>query len=317
MSAMASPPVRVSELPEELVEVSSWRGFFHVGRTWLAILLVVAVCGRQGSVLAALVGIVLISGLQNSLLVLWHHSTHRNLHPSARLNDAVARWLLISPMGQPFGIMHRAHLTHHAHLGELEDPDRWYYDLDLHGRRRGWVLVSWLVVNSLGGLLVPQIRKAWTGRRDAHADPGTERAARDRRDRLAVLVSQALLFLLFFAIGGSPWAYVVFWAVPVVTLGGGLNCLRTALEHADANRPPHLNYSFDSNPVERFFVAPLQMNLHWEHHVLMTVPYYHLPGLRRHLQERGIYGEGRIVGTYIGHLRRVLEDLRRPAPDTP
>ncbi len=313
MSATPAPPptaeIRVSDLPEELRRVSAWRGPFDTAWTWLAIAAVALVCGALGGAWYVL-GVVLVAGLQNHLMVLWHHSIHTNMHPRREVNDAIGRWLLISPMGQPAGIMRRAHITHHAHLGEEQDPDRWYYDLDLHGRRRPWALIGWLAVNCLGGLIVPQIRKALTGRRDATVDPGTERGRRDRRDRLAVVVCQVALFAAFWALTGTWWGYLALWALPLVTLGSGLNCLRTALEHADASDPPHRDYSFRSNPVERFFVAPFCMNYHWEHHKLMTVPYYRMPELRRLLLERGEYGDGRIVDSYLGRLRDVTSALR-------
>lgn len=304
-----TPEIHVSELPQEFFVVSRWRGLFDVAWTWLAIIGTALACGALGSVWMFALGALVIAGLQNHLMVLWHHSIHRNLHPSHAVNDAIGRWCLIAAMGQPAGLMRRAHITHHAYLGQEQDPDRWYYDLDLHGRRRPVVLLAWLAANCLGGLVVPQLRKALTGRRDGEADPGTERAARDRYDRIAVVVTQAVLFGTFWLTTGAWWGYFALWALPAATLGSGLNCLRTSLEHADPADPPHRNYSFRSNPIERFFVAPFHMNHHWEHHLLMAVPYYRMPALRRYLLEKDLYGGGRIVGSYLGRLREVTVGL--------
>jgi fatty acid desaturase len=309
-AATPGEPVRASELPPDLLRISPWRGAFDTARTWIAVAVVALVCRRLAHPLAWAAGAILVAGLQNNLMVLWHHSIHHNMHPLRRVNDWIGRWLLISPMGQPFGLMRRAHIDHHAHLGRPQDPDRWYYDLDLHGRRRSGILLGWLALNCLGGLVVPQVRKAFTGRRDRAADPGTARAQRDRADRLAVVVAQGVLFGAFWVLCGAWWGYFVLWALPAVTLGGGLNCLRTALEHADPSDPPHRDFSFRSNALERFFVAPFHMNYHWEHHLLMTVPYYQMPSLRRLLLERGRYGDGRLVGSYLGRLREITRHLR-------
>lgn len=305
----SNTPLRLSDIPEEFRVISSWRGSLDVARTWLAIALLVILCSILQSLWLNVLVVVLIAGLQNNLMVLWHHSIHHNLHPSRRVNNAIGRWLLIAPMGQPWGMMRRAHINHHAQLGNQPDADRWYYDLDLHGRRRPWVLLGWLLINCMGGLLWPQIRKVLTGRRDASIDPGTEAEQGNFYDQFSAVASQLVLFGLFWLLGGAWWSYFVFWALPLVTLGGGLNCLRTALEHADPDRPPHLKYSFVSNPLERFFVAPFQMNYHWEHHLLLTVPYYKMPLLRSYLQAQDQYGEGQLLNSYMGRLRDVFNKL--------
>jgi fatty acid desaturase len=307
----ANTPIRLSDIPEEFRVISVWRGSFDVARSWLAIMLLVVVCGILQSLWVDGVAMMLIAGFQNHLMVLWHHSIHHNLHPSRRVNNAIARWFLIAPMGQPWGMMRRAHINHHAQLGNEPDADRWYYDLNLHGRRRPWVLIGWLLVNCMGGLLWPQIRKVLTGRRDANIDPGTETEEGNRYDQFSVVLCQAALFAVFWLLGQAWWSYFAFWALPLVTLGGGLNCLRTALEHADPDVPPHLKFSFVSNPIERFFVAPFQMNYHWEHHLLLTVPYYKMPQLRSYLQAHRQYGEGRLLGTYLERLREVFAKLAK------
>lgn len=69
---------------------------------------------------------------------------------------------------------------------------------------------------------------------------------------------RVVLFGLFQVLGGVWWGCFALWILPLVTFGGGLNCLRTALEHADAAEPPHRKYSFRSNPLERL---PLSTNL--------------------------------------------------------
>lgn len=301
--------IRHADLPAEFRVVSRWRGSFDIARVWLGIGLIAVICGLLGQWWVYVIGVVAIGILQNNLMVLWHHSIHYNIHPIRRVNDAIGRWTLIAPVGQPWGMMRRAHINHHAKLGEKPDADRWYYDLDLHGRRSPGLFLGWLVANCLGGLLVPQIRKVLTGKRDEDFDPGTATSARDRYDQLAVVVCQAALFGLFWLLGGVWWGYFVFWILPLVTLGGGLNCLRTALEHADATDPPHREYSFRPNALERIIVAPFRMDHHWEHHQLLMVPYYKMPQLRQYLLDHNLYGRGRLVNSYFGRLRQVMAEL--------
>ena len=55
---------------------------------------------------------------------------------------------------------------------------------------------------------------------------------------------------------------------------------------------------------ERLFIAPNRVNYHLEHHLLMTVPHYHLPRMHALLRERGVLDEACIERGYWGILRR-------------
>ena len=56
-------------------------------------------------------------------------------------------------------------------------------------------------------------------------------------------------------------------------------------------------------PLERLFIAPYYVNYHLEHHLLMTVPHYHLPRLHRLLRERGVLEGACITRGYPAVLR--------------
>ena len=305
-------PVRLrsQELPREFLEVSTWRGTADALAIWVGVALVAAAARWIDAWWALLLALPLVGALQNRLMVLWHHAIHQNLHPRKAVNDALARWLLIAPMGQPFGAMHRAHYRHHLRLGHADDPDRWYYDLDLHGRRDPRRFVRFMVTSCLGGLLVPQVRKLLTGKRDEEFDPGLGTGETDGYDRFSVVLAQAVLWGVFWLGHGHWWSYFALWALPAVTFGAGFNTVRTVLEHADPGDPPEQQLSFRPDWLERTFVAPLRMDHHWEHHLLMRVPYYRMPALRRLLLERGAYGEGRLLGTYRERARAIVRAAR-------
>jgi len=71
---------------------------------------------------------------------------------------------------------------------------------------------------------------------------------------------------------------------------------------------------------ERLLLAPVFVNYHLEHHLLMTVPHYRLPRLHTVLRERGLL-DGALVteGGYREVLRRATSrPSARPAtPATP
>ena len=104
------------------------------------------------------------------------------------------------------------------------------------------------------------------------------------------------------------------WALPLVMVGSALNALRATLEHADTHRPPNLLLSFVSNPIERFFVGPLNFNYHYEHHRFMTVPYFRMAEVRRRMLAAGDYEEGELLPSYVGRLRSLLRNLQTDEP---
>ncbi len=64
--------------------------------------------------------------------------------------------------------------------------------------------------------------------------------------------------------------------------------------------------SYVSSRIERFFLAPFNMNYHAEHHLFPYVPYYNLPRLRTKLRSAEPAAFVQWRGTYVGFLRRFL-----------
>jgi fatty acid desaturase len=76
------------------------------------------------------------------------------------------------------------------------------------------------------------------------------------------------------------WAYPVLWLVPVYVFTFLGDNFRSFAEHShpapDREMNEHRLITFLSNPVERWFVAPMNMNYHAAHHLYPSIPYYHL-----------------------------------------
>jgi fatty acid desaturase len=101
----------------------------------------------------------------------------------------------------------------------------------------------------------------------------------------------------------------------------GDNC-RSFAEHShpknDRASDEHRLITYTSNPVERFFLAPMNMNFHAVHHLWPSIPYYRLPEA-----DREIRGQSGAAGlewrrSYFGYLIRYwlalpLEECRPTA----
>ena len=309
--------LRVQDLPVELRRTNAWRGVADLALVWTAIAVLVSLAGAVRHPVAFLAAVVLIGGLQNNLASLTHHATHFNLHPSRSVNDWLARLFLAAPLGSLFSVVRSEHWAHHARLGAADDPERFYYDLDLHGRRVPGRLRIWVLELFAGWVLLPAVRRFLTGSRagtPAAAGPREPAETRFARVEVALLVvAQLAIALGWWELTGAWWGYLALWVLPLVTVGAALTALRATLEHADPRRPPHLLLSFVSNPVERFFVGPFNFNYHYEHHRFMMVPYYRMARVRRLLLDAGDYQDGELLASYAGRLGWLVRTLQ-PGP---
>ena len=93
--------------------------------------------------------------------------------------------------------------------------------------------------------------------------------------------------------------------------------MRTFLEHshpeADEKADLHRLITYTSNPLERLFFAPMNMNYHAAHHLWTSIPYYRLRRADRKIRSRTA-AEGLIWrSAYVGYILRYF--LALPLPE--
>jgi fatty acid desaturase len=315
--------VRWKHIDKDLTKVSSWRGIRDLALVWIAVLAIAAIASRLASfdiigALICLAAFLAIGILQNGMSSLSHHAVHVNLHPKLAVNDQLFRWLLAAPMGQSYLALRREHLRHHARFAEADDPERFYYDLDVGNRNTVPRFVWWCLRMFLGGVVIGQVRRVLFGSRNAATmvpDPpeSPERAARERREYLYVVPAQAVVFGMMWAVTGNLHGYLVFWLLPLVTIGVGLNAMRATIEHADPAQHGGAYRTFLSGPIESFIVGPFNFDHHYEHHRFMSVPYYRVAKIRELLTNAGDYKDCTQEPSYHARYQQILRDLRARA----
>jgi fatty acid desaturase len=89
---------------------------------------------------------------------------------------------------------------------------------------------------------------------------------------------------------GSLWVYSV-WVVAYLTIFSLFLRIRSLAEHACTERSANElknTRTTRAGVFARMTVAPIRVNFHLEHHLLVAVPYFRLPELHRLLRERGL-----------------------------
>lgn len=288
---------------------SDLRGIWLVAHAWLTIIasaaLFVWLPNPATFVLAAMV----IGSRQLGLLILMHDGAHGLLCRNRRLNDLLSQVFCALPTFADTFIYRGYHLKHHARTLYDDDPDivlTGHYPITRASLRRK-------LLRDLSGRTGLSQRRAQfsaaAGRRD---EPVAVRLRKFAATLGPHLLVNALLFGT--AVAAGHWiVYPLLWLLPLVTWQQLVLRVRNIAEHAvvrGRDDPFGNARTTTANVIERLFVAPYWVNYHLEHHLMMWVPCYRLPLLRRFLLANG-YGD-RMLGAngYLQVLNEVTVDTQ-------
>lgn len=285
-AARRDRPLADPEVLRELTTVSTWKSVATCLLLWVAIAGLVWVghlAWQSGSWWGVLGVVALMPALQHHLLIIAHDSAHGLVHPSLFWNDLLTDALVAGPNLQLIRFYRRFHLLHHRHQGTDRDPEVWYYasqcfDDCRRGRSPYWKL---FLSDWFGGAQLTSMRfygrlvLAWMRQREV--------------ERIG-LRDIALLGVIWGSVGFASWWFGVwqevalFWFLPThLTLA--LFKTRGYGEHTldDGDDPYRRSWTYRLHPLESFFLFPLGVGHHLEHHFFPRVPWYNLDKLNRHL----------------------------------
>lgn len=292
-------------IPQSLYQRRPARVLADAAFSWALVAGAVAAAATWREPWVWALAVVAIGSQQYALQILLHDGQHGTLLRTKRATRRFARWALSAPLLMPYEAFRAKHLAHHRHLGSEADPDRYYHSTAGKSTlgRFAWFLTS------LGSALATAL-----GALRRRPSAGWSRAeSRAGLGDVASVVAAQLVLAAGLSVAAGPWAYPLLWLLPYFLGLYGMQNLRSFAEHAhpepDALADRHRLVTFRSHPVERFFVAPHNMNFHAEHHLHPQVPYYHLPALRRHLEATGAMGGVEVRGSYLGFALRFASRL--------
>jgi fatty acid desaturase len=203
------------------------------------------------------------------------------MFPNIKRNDFWTDLLVFAPIGAITRLNNRNHLAHHRYLGQFQDPDRHKHGCLNKGDRLS-------LLGFLSGLT-----SVWNSARAVFLNRRTTNQQSYQYERRMSpsdgyrLRDFTLLAGWFVALAGGLtwfigwWAYPVLWLFPVYAFMYLGDNLRAFAEHShpesDQTADGHRLITFLSVPLERMFVAPMNMNYHTVHHLWPSIPYYNLP----------------------------------------
>ena len=286
---------------QELLRPHDWRSWVSVGLDWGLVFAAMAGVAWWPHLptlpLAILFALFLIGTRQLGLAILMHEASHRSLFASRRVNDAVGSWLCSYPIWSDLHAYRPYHLQHHARTSTADDPDLALV-LPFPITRASLLRKVWRDLSGQTGIKFARAAWARTGARARHD-------AAARRTLVGFLATNAAL-LGGLALLGHAELYLL-WAGAWLTTHTLVTRIRSIAEHALAPEPDddlRNTRTVVARPWERLLIAPNRVNYHLEHHLLMTVPHYHLPRMHRLLRERGALQGACVERGYLRILRR-------------
>ncbi len=283
-----------------LTRRSDARGAFAVVSTWAVIAGTLAAVALLPHPLVFAAAVVVLGGRQLALAILMHEAAHRTLFRSRFCNDVLTDWLCARPMWNDVARYRVHHHRHHTQTGTPGDPDLSLvlpYPTSRRSLRRKLTrdLLGVTGLKRLVGLALMDLGYLeYTVAGDAHRRPRMSALAHAReglRNLPGVLVTNVALFGLC-AAAGHGWVYAA-WAAAYGTTFSVFVRIRSLAEHACTeltDEPLKNTRTTRAGLLARLLVAPLRVNYHLEHHLLVMVPYYRLPAMHRLLRERGVLG---------------------------
>ena len=293
-------------------ERSNVRGIWLVAHAWITIVAAAALFVWMPNPATFLLAVIVIGSRQLGLLILMHDGAHGLLCRNRRLNDLLSQLCCALPTFADTFSYRRYHLKHHARTLHDDDPDiilTGHYPITRASlRRKLWRDLS-------GRTGISQRRAQFAAAAGRKGEPVALRLRKFVANLGPHLLVNVLLFAI--AIAAGHWSvYPLLWVLPLLTWQQLVLRLRNIAEHAVVR---HRDDPFGNarttraNVIERLFVAPYWVNYHLEHHLMMWVPCYRLPLLRRFLLANG-YGERMLcTNGYLDVLAQVTVDTQDEA----
>ncbi len=249
--------------------------------------------------------IIVVSAGQHALAVLSHEAGHYRLFNNRPLNDfvGVVAGMVIGVSNGCYRIVHR---LHHNHLYEANDPD-----LPLMaGYPRGKSYLAKRLLKDLLGLTAHKNYAYFFGAPGtSNQGDGKPKLLDDTSPRLkrAALRERWLVIGFHIAAMGvafaSGWGveYLLLWILPLLTIFQMLLRLRAVMEHGspmDTGSPITASRTNFAPWWLSWWLYPLHVNYHIEHHLYPSVPHYRLAECHRLLKAAGVLDNGQVMNVH-------------------
>jgi fatty acid desaturase len=266
-----------------LFQTSVFRSVFHIAFDWSCLVAALWAVLQWGwwAVPAALL---IMGNRQRALGNVLHDCSHRNISRRAQVNDLIARTLVAPLLFADFEHYRKTHLAHHMHLGHPQhDPD---YMPSAGAHRNCWreTFCANLSARQWISTLVGDFAKPLGMQKLLY---------------IALWWTVLLVGMGFIAGQQAAGVFVALWLTARATVFFLITLFREMSDHFGREPGGIIQFSRDitARGVLRYIVHPKNNGYHLTHHLLPTVPYYHLPAAHQALLKLSVFQQQACICT--------------------
>jgi fatty acid desaturase len=293
----------------EFSQLRPTRAIRDIALCWAQILAAWVIVALYPQWWVVALAIVVVGTRFYGLFLIGHDGLHRRLMNDIGSNDLLNDTLIMAPIGAITRINNINHLRHHLHLATDEDPDR--HKHGCFNKSEVSELLGYLTgVTSFANAFI----NVFLRRKNTlpNASPAKSKSSYTPRD-FALLIGWQVLLIGGLSLAIGWWAYPVLWLMPVYMFTYLGDNFRSFAEHShpesDEKADEHRLITYLSNPIERLFFAPMNMNYHAVHHLWPSIPYYNLPAADKEIRVQPLARELEWRYSYLGYLWRYYRSL--------
>jgi len=281
----------------------SWVSVLTILSVWLQIAFAYVLFILYPSFIVFIISAAIIGAKQFQLSVLMHDGAHSLIFENRKLNDFASQWFCAYPVMTDTIAYRKYHSLHHKYTETDKDPDigltqafptsksslvrKVLRDLTgIAGIRRysATVVSSWGKDLSFLGHIKRFLLKL-----------------------KGFLITNLIIFGILY-VSGNSWLYLALWWVPMLTFFSLFYRIRSITEHSGVEGgDDYTNTRTTLVPwYLKYFLAPLNVNYHIEHHLFTFCPWYNLPKAHKMLKEKGHLPKMEIAFGYKQIFKKII-----------
>ncbi|MDG2061442.1 MAG: fatty acid desaturase family protein [SAR86 cluster bacterium] len=290
----------------EIKHKKDWINVFYLALNWLQVFLCMTFFHFFPSVITLIICILIIGSRQFALAVLMHEGAHNLLFSNKKYNDWFTQWFCAFPILNDNRPYRSYHLLHHRYTETDKDPD-----LSLSApfpiKRISFIRK---IIRDLTGLTGIKRYKETLKSIFLDLDNKTFNFTKSSWDKFrGFFITNCILFIIisFF----FNWAvFFLLWWLPSLTYYSFIIRIRNIAEHAATQKGSNLTNTRTTRAsyLLRYFMVPLNVNYHLEHHLFTNCPWYNLPKAHNMLKKNGFLDRMCVEDSYYSVLKKAIRE---------
>jgi fatty acid desaturase len=281
----------------------SWINILAIALMWFQVFAAMALFIFSPGVITFLLSALIVASKQFQMVIFMHDGAHGLIFKNRKLNDFVSQWFCAYPVLTDTYSYRNIHLQHHKYTETENDPDLGLTKAFPTTKRSLMRKVIRDMTGVAGLRRYKNIFVSIWGRDLTFKD----HIKRFFKKTKGFLITNFLIFGILI-ISENGWLYLILWWVPLLTFFSLFYRIRSITEHSGVLGDDDFNNTRTTIVpwFLKYFLSPLNVNYHVEHHLFTFCPWYNLPKAHQMLKEKGYLDRMEISYGYSDIFKKII-----------